>query len=78
MRKGHMYIDEEIILDFPMVNEEFKEYTEKLDEAFEEDDWMKWNYYWEAIGEFAKNEHAIGNITSEQMHMVWERYGTAG
>lgn len=77
MKKGWMYIDEEIILDFPM-SEEFEEYIRGLDKAFEDNDESKWNYYWEAIGEFAKNEYHIGNITSEQMHMVWERYGTGG
>lgn len=77
MKKGDMFIDEEIILDFPMTDE-FKEYINGLDKAFEENDSRSWNFYIEVIGEFAKNEYNVGNLTSEQMHMVWERYGTAG
>ena len=78
MRKGFMFIDENIKLDFPMVNPEFKEYIDGMDKAFDEGNQVKFDYYWEAIGAFAKNEYHVGNITSEQMHAVWERYGTGG
>ena len=37
MRKGFMYIDEEITLDFPM-DEELKRYIDGMDKAFEEND----------------------------------------
>lgn len=77
MTKGDMFIDEEITLDFPMTDE-FRRFINGLDKAFEENDKIKWEYYHEVIGEFAKNEHNVGNLTSDQMHMVWERYGTAG
>lgn len=77
MRKGFMFIDEEISMDFPMP-EELREYIEGMDKAFEEDDIESWDYYHEVIGEFAKNTHNEGLITSEQMHAIWERYGTAG
>lgn len=77
MRKGFMYIDEDISMDFPMP-EELREYIDGMDKAFEENDETTWDYYHEVIGEFAKNTHSDGYITSEQMHAIWERYGTAG
>ena len=77
MRKGFMYIDETISVDFPMP-EELREYIDGMDKAFEENDEMSWDFYHEVIGEFAKNVHNEGLITSEQMHAIWERYGTAG
>lgn len=77
MRKGFMFIDETIKLDFEMP-EDLKEYIDGMDKAFEENDEMSWDFYHEVIGEFAKNVHNEGLITSEQMHAIWERYGTAG
>ena len=77
MRKGFMFIDETIKLDFEMP-EDLKEYIDGMDKAFEENDEMSWDFYHEVIGEFAKNVHNEGLITSEQMHTIWERYGTAG
>lgn len=77
MRKGFMYIDEEISMDF-LMPEELREYIDVMDKAFEENNEMDWDYYHEVIGEFAKNCHNEGFITSEQMHAIWERYGTAG
>ena len=77
MKKGFMYIDETIPMDFPMP-EELREYIDGMDKAFEEDDSATWDYYHEVIGEFAKNTCSEGLITSEQMHKIWERYGTAG
>lgn len=77
MQKDFMFIDENIVLDFPMP-EELKEFIDGLDAAFESGNISDWDYYHEVIGEFAKNEHNEGNITSEQMHAIWERYGTAG
>ena len=72
-----MFIDETIKLDFEMP-EDLKEYIDGMDKAFEENDEMSWDFYHEVIGEFAKNVHNEGLITSEQMHAIWERYGTAG
>lgn len=72
-----MFIDKDIKLNFPMTDE-FKKFIVELDKAFDDNDPVKWDYYWEVIGEFAKNEFYEGNLTSEQMQMVWERYGTAG
>ncbi len=77
MRKGFMYIDETIALNFKMPDE-LQEYIDGMDKAFEENDTETWDYYHEVIGEFAKNTHSEGLITSEQMHAIWERYGTAG
>ena len=77
MRKGFMFIDETIKLDFEMP-EDLKEYIDGMDKAFEENDEMSWDFYHEVIGEFAENVHNEGLITSEQMHAIWERYGTAG
>lgn len=77
MRKGFMFIDETIKLDFEMP-EDLREYIDGMDKAFEENDEMSWDFYHEVIGEFAKNVHNEGLITSEQMHAIWERYGTAG
>lgn len=77
MKKGFMYINENISMDFPMP-EELREYIDGMDKAFEENDEDTWDYYHEVIGEFAKNTHSEGYITSEQMHAIWERYGTAG
>ena len=77
MRKGFMFIDETIKLDFE-IPEDLKEYIDGMDKAFEENDEMSWDFYHEVIGEFAKNVHNEGLITSEQMHAIWERYGTAG
>lgn len=77
MRKGFMFIDETIKLDFEMP-EDLKEYIDGMDKAFKENDEMSWDFYHEVIGEFAKNVHNEGLITSEQMHAIWERYGTAG
>ena len=72
-----MYIDETIILDFKMP-EELKEYCDGMDKAFEDNDEIKWDFYHEVIGEFAKTERNQGNITTDQMYKIWERYGTAG
>lgn len=72
-----MYIDEEISMDFPMP-EELREYIDGMDKAFEENDIDSWDYYHEVIGEFAKNMRNMGCISSDQMHAIWERYGTAG
>ena len=77
MRKGFMYIDEEITLDFPM-DEELKRYIDGMDKAFEENDEQSWDFYHEVIGEFAKNEYNRGALTFNQMTAIWERYGTAG
>ena len=77
MRKGFMYIDETVELDFDMP-EELKEYCLGTDKAFEENDTTTWDYYREVIGEFAKNTCSEGYITSEQRDKIWERYGTAG
>lgn len=77
MRKGFMFIDETIKLDFEMP-EDLREYIDGMDKAFEENDEMSWDFYHEVIGEFAKNVHNEGLITSAQMHAIWERYGTAG
>lgn len=77
MKKGFKYIDEEIKLDFPMP-EELKEYCDGLDKAFEENNDLDWDFYWEAIGSFAKNCCYEGTITGDQMVAIWERYGTGG
>lgn len=77
MRKGFMYIDETIPMDFPMP-EELREYIDGMDKAFEENDSVTWDYYHEVIGEFAKNCCSCGEITEEQREAIWERYGTAG
>lgn len=77
MRKGFMYIDETVKLDFDMP-EELEEYCLGMDKAFEENDTDTWDYYHEVIGEFAKNTCSEGLITSEQRDKIWERYGTAG
>lgn len=77
MRKGFMYIDEEITLDFPMT-QWLKESTDNLNIAFETNDYDLWLTEWDIVGVIAKTDHACGYITSEQMHKVWERYGTAG
>lgn len=77
MKKGFMYIDEEITLDFPMPTE-LKEYCDGMDAAFERNDQPTWDYYHEVIGSFAKQEYSVGHITFDQMYMIWERYGTAG
>ena len=77
MQKGFMFIDERIPMNFSMP-EELREYIDGMDKAFEENDIDMWDYYHEVIGEFAKNCHNCNQITSEQMHAIWERYGTAG
>lgn len=77
MRKGFMYIDETIELDFDMP-EELREEIEKLDKAFDENDVNTWDMYHESIGAYAKGLYSMGKITSKQMHKIWERYGTAG
>lgn len=77
MRKGFMYIDETVVLDFDMP-EELREYVNELDKAFEVDDEVTWDTYHEVIGEFAKNTCSEGLITTEQRNKIWERYGTAG
>lgn len=77
MWKGFMYIDEEIPMNFPMP-EELREYIDGMDKAFEENDTVMWDYYHEVIGEFAKTCRNNNQITSEQMHAIWDRYGTAG
>ena len=51
MRKGFMYIDETVKLDFDMP-EELKGYCLGMDKAFEENDTDTWDYYHEVIGEF--------------------------
>ena len=77
MRKGFMYIDETIKLDFKMP-EELQEYIDGMDRAFADNDEDTWDYYHEVIGEFAKNTCSEGLITTEQRNKIWERYGTAG
>lgn len=77
MRKGFMYIDETITLDFNMP-EELKEELTILDSAFENEDTATWDMYHESLGEYVKGLYSAGAITSKQMHMIWERYGTAG
>ena len=77
MQKGFMYINENIKLDFEM-REELQHYIDSMDEAFEENDEIKWDYYHEVIGAFAKNEWACGYITTKQRDAIWERYSTAG
>lgn len=42
-----------------------KRFIGSLDSAFEENNLMKWDYYHEVIGEFAKSEHNVGNIASK-------------
>ncbi len=77
MQKGDMVIDETINIDFPM-RDILKEDVEALEKAFVEDDISTWEIYWDIIGIVAKNEHACGYITSDQMHAIWERYYTGG
>lgn len=77
MKKGFMYIDETVTLDFPMPDE-LQRYIDGMDRAFEEDDTDSWDFYHEVIGEFAKNTCNEGYITTEQRNKIWERYGTAG
>lgn len=74
-RRGFMAIDKTIKLDFPMRND-LKEITDNLDRALEENDYDSWNINWEIVGLVAKTECACGRLTSKQMHMIWERYGT--
>ena len=77
MRKGFMYIDETVKLDFD-VPEELREELNILDMAFENGDTETWDLYHESLGEYVKGLYSAGDITSKQMHMIWERYGTAG
>lgn len=77
MQKGFMYIDETIKLDFDMPEELQAELT-ILDKAFEENDVATWDVYYDSIGAYAKGMYSMGKITSEQLHKIWERYGTAG
>lgn len=77
MKKGFMFIDENIVLDFPM-SDELKECVDIMDKAFAENDTGAWDEYYDVIGLDAKTEHACGRITSDQMHAIWERYHTGG
>lgn len=77
MQKGFMYIDETVTLDFEMPDELKKE-IELMEKAFADNDESTWDLYHETIGVFAKGLHSEGKLTSEQMHKIWERYGTAG
>lgn len=77
MRKGFMYIDEIISIDFDM-SEELHEYIDGMNKAFEGSAEDACDYYHEVIGEFAKNTCSECLITTDQMYKIWERYGTAG
>ena len=77
MYQEEMYLDESIKLDFEIpepLNTEIKE----MDKAYYADDIIKWDYYHESIGTYAKIEHACGRLTHEQLMKIYERYGTAG
>lgn len=75
MQKGFMFIDETIILDFPM-SKNMKEAVDNLDNAFETEDELLWNKWHEITGVIAKTDNACNMLTHEQMVSIWERYGT--
>lgn len=77
MQKGFMYIDETIQLDFEMPKE-LQDCIKELDTAFEKNDEAMWDTNFESVGVLAKGFYSMGEISSEQMHKIWERYGTAG
>lgn len=75
MQKGFMFIDETIILDFPM-SQSMKEAVDNLDNAFETGDVLLWDKWHEITGVIAKTDNACNMLTHDQMVLIWERYGT--
>lgn len=72
--KDMMYLNDDIKIDFPM-SKVLKEVIDEAEKYYEEDDWVMYDLKVHEMEGTSKQDVLSGFITTDQMYLIWERYG---